>query len=206
MKRLEKMIKRLFLEKHSRIASKNKIVAYKPISLFISKKASVSIKQALHFNKQYDFRRQYQNKYLASLFVDDGAVFEVDRFTCHAGSRISVNKGAKLTLKTGFINQESIIDCSNEISIGENCAISHRVIIRDSNNHKIKRPGYEVSAPIKIGNNVWIGMGAMVLSGVTIGDGAVIAAGAVVNKDVPPNTLVGGVPAKVIRENIEWEP
>lgn len=65
--------------------------------------------------------------------------------------------------------------------------------------------GKEKSAPIHIGNHVWIGARATILKGVTIGDGAVVAAGAVVNKDVPPNTLVGGVPARIIKENISWE-
>lgn len=47
-------------------------------------------------------------------------------------------------------------------------------------------------------------MNSVILKGVTIGDGAIIAAGSVVSKDVPPHTLVGGVPAKVIKENVEW--
>ncbi len=54
-------------------------------------------------------------------------------------------------------------------------------------------------SPIFIGNNVWIGTNATVLPGVTIGDGAIVAAGAVVNRDVSANTIVGGVPARLIK-------
>jgi acetyltransferase-like isoleucine patch superfamily enzyme len=54
--------------------------------------------------------------------------------------------------------------------------------------------------PVTIGAGVWVGARAMIMPGVTIGDGAVIAAGAVVTKDVPPNTLVAGVPARIVRE------
>lgn len=55
-------------------------------------------------------------------------------------------------------------------------------------------------APIVLGKNVWVGSHATILKGVTIGDGSVVAAGAVVTKDVPPMTVVGGVPARVIRK------
>jgi len=66
-------------------------------------------------------------------------------------------------------------------------------------------PYWEEFAPIKIGNDVWVGARAVILDGVTIGDGAIIGAGAVVTKDVPDYAVVGGVPAKVIRYRFEQE-
>ena len=55
-------------------------------------------------------------------------------------------------------------------------------------------------APVRINKDAWIGIGAIILPGITIGEGAIVASGAVVTKDVPPNVMVGGVPAKIIRE------
>lgn len=55
-------------------------------------------------------------------------------------------------------------------------------------------------APVRVGRNVWIGSGSILLPGVTIGDGATVAAGAVVTKDVPEGAVVGGVPAKILRQ------
>jgi acetyltransferase-like isoleucine patch superfamily enzyme len=57
-----------------------------------------------------------------------------------------------------------------------------------------------VLAPVVIKKNAWIAIGVIILPGVTVGEGAIVAAGAVVTKDVPPNTMVGGVPAKVVKE------
>ena len=62
-----------------------------------------------------------------------------------------------------------------------------------------RREHIAICIPVRIGNDVWIGGNATILPGVTIGNNVVIAAGAVVTKDVPDNTLIGGVPAKVIK-------
>ena len=66
-----------------------------------------------------------------------------------------------------------------------------------------RNEGLEVALPITVGNNVWIGAGAIVLGGVTIGDNAVIGAGSVVTKDIPPNVIAVGVPCRVLREITE---
>lgn len=64
---------------------------------------------------------------------------------------------------------------------------------------EIKRKSWQFHPPTHIGNDVWIGAKAGILSGVTVGDGAIIAAGTIVTKDVPPYAIVGGIPAKIIR-------
>lgn len=125
-------------------------------------------------------------------------------FNIGAGSYIRVIGGGQLILHSGFFNEQVHLTCASKITIGTNCAIAKEVIIRDFDAHTIEREGYEVSKEITIGNHVWIGNRAIVLKGVTIGDGAIIAAGAVVAKDVPANTLVAGIPAKVIQENVVW--
>ena len=85
--------------------------------------------------------------------------------------------------------------------IGDGALIGHNVVLATINHAFVpseNRRNYY--APIKIGNNVWIGSNATVLPGVTIDEWSVVAAGAVVSKDVPPYTVVGGVPAKVLKK------
>lgn len=119
------------------------------------------------------------------------------------GADIICFKGACLELGNGsFINCDSKIRCHEHISIGTNCAISHDFTIMDSDAHAID--GKIGTAPIHIGNHVWIGTRVTVLKGVTIGDGVIIAAGSIVTRDVPANCMVAGVPAKIIREKVEW--
>lgn len=205
VKKLNKLLDLLQLE-HKLVAFKYKIYMYRPSMIKICRSAKVAVKRKVSFNLQWDKHMQLTNKIAGSLFIGENAVFEADKFSFYSGCKVNVNKSAKLVLKTGYMNSDSTIDCFESIEIGENCCISKNVIIRDSNSHYINREGYRCTAPIKIGNNVWIGLGAKILSGVTIGDGCVVAAGAVVNKDVPPKSMVAGVPARVIKSDIEWKP
>ena len=86
------------------------------------------------------------------------------------------------------------------IVIGEGSLIGHNVVLATLDHNLAPEKRHILHpAPIRIGNNVWIGAGVVVTKGVTIGDNSVIAAGAVVTRDIPPNVIAAGVPAKVLR-------
>ena len=99
-----------------------------------------------------------------------------------------------------FINSDCKFQDQGGIVIDDGALIGHGVVLAtlDHDLDPAKRQQLH-PAPIHIGKRVWVGANATITKGVTIGDNAVVAAGAVVNRDVPPNTIVGGVPAKVIR-------
>ncbi|AFC32972.1 acyltransferase [Paenibacillus mucilaginosus] len=102
-----------------------------------------------------------------------------------------------------YVNRRTEIMSKERVSIGSHCAISWDVSIMDTDFHAID--GMPSTAPVKIGDRVWIGCKAIILKGVTIGDGAVVAAGSVVTKDVPPGCVVAGSPAKVIKPIGGWK-
>ena len=86
------------------------------------------------------------------------------------------------------------------MTLGDGCQVGHGVVFATLNHFlEAARRKATYPAPITVGRNVWIGSNATILQGVTIGENAVVAAGAVVTRDVPPNTVVGGVPARVIK-------
>jgi acetyltransferase-like isoleucine patch superfamily enzyme len=136
---------------------------------------------------------------------DRAKLFVRAEFKLYGGCIVAIDTGAILELNSGYLNNNSSIICCQHIKIGRDTIISNNVVIRDSDQHSLIGVGREKTKPIIIGDHVWIGTNAIILKGVTIGDGAVVAAGAVVTRNVPPKTLVGGVPARVIRENIVWE-
>jgi maltose O-acetyltransferase len=113
------------------------------------------------------------------------------------------NWGELLTIGSNtFITGPLHVNLTARVSVGDNVNIGHDVLLLTVD-HEIgpehRRAGFSERAPIKIGDGVWIGSRATVLPGVSIGCGAVVAAGAVVTQDVPPHTLVGGVPARVLK-------
>ena len=115
-------------------------------------------------------------------------------FYANLGRNITVGKGVFINTGCHFLDQGGI-------TLGDGTFLGSNVVLAtvnhdfDPENRRTVHP-----APIITGKNVWIGSSVTVVPGVYIGDGAIVAAGAVVTKDVPPNTIVAGVPARVIRE------
>ena len=115
-------------------------------------------------------------------------------FHCDYGSHLTLGAGV-------FVNFGGVfLDCA-PIIIGDATQIGPNVQLLTPDHPRDpvqRRAGWEAAHPITIGENVWIGGGAIVCPGVTIGDDAIVAAGAVVTRDVPAGATVGGVPAKVL--------
>lgn len=141
------------------------------------------------------------------LVINDGPLtrYGTAPYNLRYGAYIEIVNGGSLSIGQGAANVGLNIICTKEIKIGNGVRIGRNVSIRDYNGpHVIVNENYRNYSPVNIGNHVWLCSGCSIMPGVTIGEGAVIAANAVVTKDVPAKSLVGGNPAKVIRENVEW--
>lgn len=125
-------------------------------------------------------------------------------FSIACGSDIRVFDNGELILNGGYCTAGVQIVCFKKIVIGKGCAIARDVIIRDTDAHQIVNSNHLMTEEVIIGDHVWIGNRSIIMKGVTIGSGAIIAAGSIVTKDVPEKCLVAGVPAKLVRKNVEW--
>lgn len=114
-------------------------------------------------------------------------------FNADCGKNIFLGEGV-------FINSGCKFQDQGGIFLGDRCLIGHNVVLATLNHHMDpKHCGGMTPRPIRLGNDVWIGSGSIVLPGVTIGNGAVVAAGSVVTKDVEADTVVAGNPARIIK-------
>lgn len=117
-------------------------------------------------------------------------------FYCDYGSHIYA--GDKL-----FVNYDCVILDCNKVFIGNNVMIAPKVQIYTATHPfelELRRLEIEMALPVKIGDDVWIGGGAIICPGVEIGSGTTIGAGSVVTKSIPPNVLAAGNPCRVIRD------
>ena len=147
-----------------------------------------------------------------------GAVVIGDHVSCYAGCSFAIGENGKCTVGNFTLLNGALIMAEEKIDIGSHCLVSWGVGIADSDFHPLEpaqrlidaqavapfykdrppRPKLE-TRPVKIGDNVWIGMNAIILKGVAIGENSVVAAGAVVVKSVPANSVVAGNPAVIVK-------
>lgn len=128
-----------------------------------------------------------------------GGRIEVGACAFFPGVRLECWRGARITIGDGtYVNRNTEIVAARSVSIGRDCKIARDVIIMDTDQHPL--PGARLRVePITIEDRAWLGSRAIVLKGVTVGHDAVVAAGSVVTRDVPPHTVVAGVPARIVR-------
>jgi maltose O-acetyltransferase len=139
--------------------------------------------------------KKARRQVLLALFGEASTLWIEPDFYCDYGYNIKTGKNF-------YANHNVVILDGAQVVFGDDVLIAPGVLIstvtHPLNPHK-RQAGLEIAKPISIGHNVWLGMGAKILPGVTIGDNAVVAAGAVVTKDVPANTVTAGVPASPIK-------
>jgi acetyltransferase-like isoleucine patch superfamily enzyme len=147
------------------------------------------------------------------------AVVLGDHVSCYAGCSFAVGEKGTCSVGDFTLMNGALVMAEERIEIGSHCLISWNVGIADSDFHPLEPAQRLIDAqalapffkdrpprpklrtiPVVIGDNVWIGMNAVILKGVTIGENSVVAAGAVVTKSVPANVVVGGNPAVTIRQ------
>ena len=176
--------------------------------IFIERKAKAA-EWCERYNSLPYARRSERNQMLTELFGSVGTNVSIGTdFICDFGDNIHIGNNVSINHRCLFVD-------SNKIVIGNNVLIAPSVQINTST-HPVSleerlTPDWDPDSqeyfcrtralPIKIGDGCWIGAGAILTAGVTIGEGAVVAAGAVVTKDVAPRTVVGGVPAKFIKNS-----
>lgn len=174
-----------------------------PISMFIPSQLKQYIKLK-KLSKKYP-----QSIILSSMIESDVSLGKKAKI----GEDVLLGKGVSMG-DYSYVNRNTIIQSGNIgkfCSIADSCKIGmyeHPIQnistspLTYGNGNIFGIPPYAItkSQPPKIGNDVWIGSNTVILRGVEIGDGAIIGAGAVVSKDVPPYTIIGGVPAKIIRK------
>jgi len=150
----------------------------------------------------------------AIISIQPSLLFMGPNSTLTTGKSISIGPGVKIILKANsninigdstYFTSDNHIEAIKEITIGKDCAISWGVTIIDSDHHQmITESINESDLGVKIGNHVWVGCNVTILRNTSIGDNCVIAAGSIVKGKFPNNSLIGGNPARIIKENIDW--
>lgn len=161
-------------------------------------KMRLSARRLIHtFNNSQPDQLDQRKEIILRLFGGIGSITEINPpFYCDYGCHIFAGNNL-------FINYDcTILDC-NRVYLGNNVLLAPKVQIYTAyhpTNPELRLSGKELAAPVKIGDNVWLGGGVIVCPGITIGSNVTIGAGSVVTKDIPNNAITAGNPCQVIKE------
>jgi acetyltransferase-like isoleucine patch superfamily enzyme len=181
----------------------------KTSQLRVHPRTKVRMERSASFDIEGSLRLGFRSKIARyqpsiAIFGRDSRTTVSGDFSVFSDFSFVVEDGAELELGSGYFNTGAMILCTTKIKIGTSCLFGPQVVLRDDDGHYFENGPR--SGPIAIGDNVWVGMRSTILKGATIGEGCVIAAGSVVTREIPPRCLAGGVPCRVIRQNITWRP
>ena len=173
----------IFLGKRSKISFRNKISMGKTITI--------------GDNVEINGLSKHGIKIGDNVSILKNTIIECTGVIRHLGESLVIGNNVGIA-QNCFIQVRGKVDIGNNVIFGPNVSIF-------SENHIFKNPDLPVNAQgesrkgVKIGNGVWVGTRAVILDGVTVGENSIIAAGSIVNKDVMPYSIIGGVPARLIK-------
>jgi maltose O-acetyltransferase len=173
---------------------------YNPLTKELSAQRKRAKALCFEYNHCHPDQKTKKQEILGKLLARTNKAHIEPNFFCDYGYNITLGKNF-------YANHNCVILDAAPVNIGDNVMFGPNVNLSTASHPlqaHIRTSGIETAVAINIADNVWIGMGAQILPGVSIGKNAIVAAGSVVNRDVPDNTMVAGVPAKIIK-NLETE-
>ncbi|MFT5708345.1 MAG: maltose O-acetyltransferase [Oceanospirillaceae bacterium] len=168
---------------------------YNPLCSLLSNERKRAKALCYEYNQCHPDQKGKRQQTLSKLFNRSSKAVIEANFYCDYGYNISIGSNF-------YTNHNCIMLDAAPINIADNVMIGPNVTLSTTTHplsSELRAQGYAIALPISLDDNVWIGMGAQILPGVSIGKNSIVAAGAVVTKDVPDNCMVAGIPARIVQ-------
>ena len=183
------------------------ILINKDVELSLANSSKIVLEKGARLNFGF-FTHIFSKRRNSKLILEEDASFVLTgKAMIQSGAMIFLGRGKTLKIGRSTFTSNIKILAHDDITIGDNCIFGWECQIFSGDGHPIYQEESIINkdVPVVIEDNVWVGSRALILKGVRVGKGSIVAAGAVVTKDVPPNCIVAGNPAKVVKENISWK-
>ena len=183
------------------------ILINKDVELSLASSSKIVLEKGARLNFGF-FTHIFSKRRNSKLILEEDASFVLTgKAMIQSGAMIFLGRGKTLKIGRSTFTSNIKILAHDDITIGDNCIFGWECQIFSGDGHPIYQEESIINkdVPVVIEDNVWVGSRALILKGVRVGKGSIVAAGAVVTKDVPPNCIVAGNPAKVVKENISWK-